>query len=473
MVLMLSVIVLPNSQAENPIVKNVGMADPHARFLPSWPNKLFIFATHDFSNNNTDFVMEDWWVWSTEDLRNYELISVLKPMPWVPHEALNECWATDAIERDGAVYWYLSVGPTEIAVVKSSNGPSGPWEDVLGKPLLSSSLGKKLGTQIRDPGIFMDQAGEYYIIFGTFNYFIARLSKDMVSLAEQPRPIIVENALGNYGPGKTDDKPFLHQRGGIYYLSYGCFYAVSHTSVYGPYKFVGTVIETAFLAPSFRVPQQNTSAPWWAHEDLRFRHASFLHMRGQWYYFTVDRSHSSDTAHPGFYRDVVAGYVHYYPNGSIAPVKIDSQGVGAFDGNFRIEAENFFAQKMTMKEYSIESSNNFHVNNISRGSELDYLCVSKPECARESTTRLSIQITSVEVQGFLNLSVFSSETNQPQRHQCSISLSQHDVPNTSSCLLESWPRSQSTNCMDVLLRFDGPGSARLDYFAFKCIESRD
>ena len=71
----------------------------------------------------------------------------------------------------------------------------------------------------------------------------------MVSLGESPRPIKVENALGNYGPGKTDDKPFVHQRDGIYYLSYGCFYAVSYTSVYGLYKFIGTVIETASLTP--------------------------------------------------------------------------------------------------------------------------------------------------------------------------------------------------------------------------------
>ena len=32
-------------------------------------------------------------------------------------------------------------------------------------------------------------------------------------------------------------------------------------------------------------------------------------------------------AHPAYYRDTVIGYVHYYSNGTIAPVAITSTGV--------------------------------------------------------------------------------------------------------------------------------------------------
>ena len=49
-------------------------------------------------------------------------------------------------------------------------------------------------------------------------------------------------------------------------------------------------------------------------------------MHNQWYYFTNDITHSTDLLNKGYYRDVVAGYVHYYKNGSIAPVKIDKIG---------------------------------------------------------------------------------------------------------------------------------------------------
>ena len=46
-------------------------------------------------------------------------------------------------------------------------------------------------TTIRDPCVFQDDDGSYYIIFGTYEYFIAKLNPDMISLAEQPRYLTV------------------------------------------------------------------------------------------------------------------------------------------------------------------------------------------------------------------------------------------------------------------------------------------
>ena len=89
----------------------------------------------------------------------------------------------------------------------------------------------------------MDTDGKDYIVFGTWNYYIARLNDDMISLAERPRPITLDKKFGPYGAGKTDDKPSLHQRNGIYYLSWSSFYAMS-TNVYGPYTYKGSVITT-------------------------------------------------------------------------------------------------------------------------------------------------------------------------------------------------------------------------------------
>ena len=67
-------------------------------------------------------------------------------------------------------------------------------------------------------------------------------------------------AAVRYGPcgnHVTDDKPFMHKRNGVYYLSWGCFYATSK-SVYGPFDTQGAVISTATIAPAFRM---NNSIP--------------------------------------------------------------------------------------------------------------------------------------------------------------------------------------------------------------------
>jgi hypothetical protein len=102
-------------------------------------------------------------------------------------------------------------------------------------------------------GVFEDEDGDFYIIAGVFEYYVTKLNTDMVSLAETPKHITFTNHVyGPCGDGKTDDKPFLHKNNGIYYLSWGCFYATS-SSVYGPYTMRGAVINTTLIAPAFRM----------------------------------------------------------------------------------------------------------------------------------------------------------------------------------------------------------------------------
>ena len=50
----------------NPLIlPSIGLADPHVRVISG---RVYMFATHDFSVNNSDFMMRDWWVWTTNNL---------------------------------------------------------------------------------------------------------------------------------------------------------------------------------------------------------------------------------------------------------------------------------------------------------------------------------------------------------------------------------------------------------------------
>ena len=49
-----------------------------------------------------------------------------------------------------------------------SDSMKGPWHDPIGKPLMSVELGKQMGTTFRDPCVFQDDDGSYYIIAGVF-----------------------------------------------------------------------------------------------------------------------------------------------------------------------------------------------------------------------------------------------------------------------------------------------------------------
>ena len=358
------------ARARNPIVRGMGLADPHLHVWPSEENSSFyyIYGTHDYSSNNTGFLMKDWWVWSSTDLVEWEEASVLTPNNTPADPATyNECWATDAAtDFDGNYFFYLSIGAENVAVVNSSS-PTGPWTDALGLPLLPASLGSALDppTTIRDPSVFWDSygrgdgEGSAYIIFGTFTYYIARLGNDMMSLAEDPRLVTVINPTGPYG-NSTDDKPFIHRKGDVWYLSWGCFYATSN-SLYGPYTYRGSFLDTTHIAPAFRT-NDTSDGPWYSQGDYQDRHGSFLTAAparslalsisggagatvGNDYWVGNDRSHSTapDPANAAFFRTSVMGYVHYRSDGSIAPIVIDGVGVGEYDGRgARIEAENFF-----------------------------------------------------------------------------------------------------------------------------------
>jgi len=276
---------------------------------------------------------------------------------WEPAETLHTqhlYWATDAAERDGSFYWYVSVGGGSIAVLKGAT-PTGPWEDPLGHRLFNETDGHSLRpkTGIRDPGVLADDDGRYYIVFGSCSgsvqpddscYYAAELREDMVSY-HPPRHLSVQGAMGPYGPGKADDKPFLHKRGDTYYLSWGAFYATA-SSPYGPYRYRGTFLDTGRIAPAFLM--NKTADIWYHEEDYHDRHGSFLHLHGQWYFFCNDRSHSDALRYnlSGFvFRDTVAAYVHYFRNGSIAPLVIDAQGVGShdFSQDPLLPAEHFFS----------------------------------------------------------------------------------------------------------------------------------
>lgn len=62
--------------AGNPIIPNQGVNDPHVRIFG---DTAYLYASHDESPRNRNFVMKDWQVWSSKDLVNWTLRSTLYP----------------------------------------------------------------------------------------------------------------------------------------------------------------------------------------------------------------------------------------------------------------------------------------------------------------------------------------------------------------------------------------------------------
>ena len=304
----------------NPLRLPAGVCDPQVRI---YDDVAWLYATHDASPSNTDFTMNDWQIWRSDDLVDWQMKGTLRPEQTYFGKPSTQCWATDAISRNGKYYLYFSMGPEDIGVVVSDN-PAGPWRDPLGHPLIAKG---QVSTESRDPGILQEPDGTSYIVFGTFNYYIARLNEDMISLAETPRRLQVTNKEGPYGKGATDDKPFLHRRGALYYLSWGSYYAVG-TTPYGPFACKGALLFPENVDAAFRddSAMRGPYAPKFRPKNwLNFdRHGSFFEWRGRWFFACND--HSQKNTSPFFRRSVICD-VEYNSDGTIAPLKLTAQGV--------------------------------------------------------------------------------------------------------------------------------------------------
>ena len=172
--------------------------------------------------------MDEWQIHSTTDLAHWRFETRIRPTDTFMGAKL-KCWGSDIAARDGKFYVYFSDGPDGVGVLRA-DVPGGPYVDVLGKPLVNRALVPD--TQPYDPDVFMDDDGESYLFFGCGKYYVARLAADMVSLAEPPRPVVIDD------PREVSDKACVFKRADRYYLAWGGHYAVAD-NVYGPYRRVG------------------------------------------------------------------------------------------------------------------------------------------------------------------------------------------------------------------------------------------
>ncbi|MFI3319866.1 MAG: family 43 glycosylhydrolase [Rikenellaceae bacterium] len=262
------------------LIPDRGMADPHV-----WieNGRLYTFCGGDKSWEPVNtWIMDRWELWSTDDLVNWQHELTIKPTETYIGDKPN-CWAGDICERNGKYYWFFSNRNLNTGVMVADK-ITGPYKDLLGKPLLTPDMAK---THPYDPEIYIDEEGEYHICFGAGVYYMARLSEDMKSLKEKPRAISVKDKDGkHFGMG---DKPTLFKRGDWYYLVSGGRYAMSK-ELYGPYDFKGSLGGGG--------------------------HCSFFTWNDVWY-----RIHeTSDTN--CFYRGVGLQPVYFNEDGTIAPTKI-------------------------------------------------------------------------------------------------------------------------------------------------------
>ncbi|WP_010134936.1 family 43 glycosylhydrolase [Ochrovirga pacifica] len=220
----------PDAISVDVIIPEHGMADPHV-----WVQNDTVFAIcgHDESwDGKGSFRMDRWEIWSSTDLKTWNFHRNILPSDTYIGNQPN-CWAGDITERDGKYYWFFSNRNIDTGVMVA-NQITGPYKDLLGKPLLPKDI---VPEHPYDPEIYIEN-NVYTICFGSGTYYMATLAKDMKSLSSKPKAIQI------FKDGKkflSEDKPTLFKRNDWYYLVFGSRYAMAK-NLYGPYEFKGAFL---------------------------------------------------------------------------------------------------------------------------------------------------------------------------------------------------------------------------------------
>jgi beta-xylosidase len=227
--------------ADNPQFQG---ADPHATMIDG---ELWVFPT---GGPGGSWAADRFGAFSSRDLKTWrprgELIR-RDQIAWIGADGAREhfLWAPGVATRDGKWYLYYSVGPqnptpSRIGVAVADR-PEGPYRDI-GRPLVTGGE----GFEAIDPMTFIDpKDGKAYLYAGGSagaKLRVWELTHDMIGLA---REVSVET------PPQFTEGAFMHERGGVYYLSYshgrfnGPDYSVHYataTSPIGPWRYRGAIL---------------------------------------------------------------------------------------------------------------------------------------------------------------------------------------------------------------------------------------
>ena len=148
-------LIMAKGNAQNPIIQTTYTADPAPLV---YNDKVYLYTSHD-EDNSTWFVMNDWKLYTTEDMVNWTdqgVVLSYDDFEWTKSDA----WAPQCIERDGKFYMYVPVNPkTERNAigVAVSDSPYGPFIEPRGKRLVRS------GTGDIDPFVLIDDDGQAHL----------------------------------------------------------------------------------------------------------------------------------------------------------------------------------------------------------------------------------------------------------------------------------------------------------------------
>jgi beta-xylosidase len=291
--------------ARNPAFQG---ADPHAVVIDG---ELWVFPTGGPSGS---WKGDRFAAYSSRDLKTWKRRGILirrDQIPWIRDDGAKDhfLWAPGVATANGKWYLYYSVGPqnptpSRIGVAVSGK-PEGPYRDS-GRPLITGGKDANGEFEAIDPMVFHDRTSRKAYLYAGGSagakLRVWELGPDMTSVT---REVAVAQ------PSRFTEGPFMHERGGTYYLSYSSGrwnqsdYSVHYataSSPLGPWRYRGPILasDARRQAPGHHSFVQAPNGDWLIVYHRWEQRAGAVPLRGE--------------------RQVAIDRVRYMADGAIAPI---------------------------------------------------------------------------------------------------------------------------------------------------------
>lgn len=325
----------------NPVVAHKFGADPYALV---YGGRVYLYNTNDVLEYDGEGEVKD------NTYGNINKLSVISSddlINWTDHGVINAAgpegaakWATQSwapaaahkkINGKDQFFLYFANNASGIGVL-TSDSPTGPWVDPIGKPLISRNMPAAAGvTWLFDPAVLVDEDGTGYLYYGggvpegkhemPNTARVIQLGDDMVSVVGEaaaiPAPYMFEDAG-------------INKVGGVYYYTYcsnfydgarpegsppaGEIAYMTSDSPMGPWTYQGSILKNP--GQFFGVGGNNHHVIFQFHDD--------------WYIAYHAQTLSKAMGVPKGYRSTHLNKVHFGEDGSIAEITATMQGVEPF-----------------------------------------------------------------------------------------------------------------------------------------------
>lgn len=322
----------------NPVVAHKFGADPYALV---YGDRVYLYNTNDvleYDGNgevkdNTYGNINKLSVISSDDLINWTDHGVIHVAgPQGAAKWATQSWAPAAahkkINGKDQFFLYFANNASGIGVL-TSDSPTGPWVDPIGKPLISRDMPAAAGVAwLFDPAVLVDEDGKGYLYYGggvpegehemPNTARVIQLGDDMVSIVGEaatiPAPYMFEDAG-------------INKVGGVYYYTYcsnfydgirpedgppaGEIAYMTSDHPMGPWTYRGSILKNP--GHFFGVGGNNHHVIFMFHEE--------------WYIAYHAQTLSKAMGVPKGYRSTHLNKVQFAEDGSIREIIADMQGV--------------------------------------------------------------------------------------------------------------------------------------------------